>query len=195
VRLAREAQVLAALNHPNTAQLHGLEEAEGHPALFMELVEGPPSRIGSLEGRCRWTRPRPIARQVVEALGRARLRTRSSRPQAVEHQGPRGWDGQGPRFRSGEGVRSERRRWFWSYDVPDDLDAGHRRRNHPGHSRVHESGAGARPAGGQAQTAVPPSTPPAIRRRIRRCLERDPKRRVPDIAVGSRSTRPWRRPF
>src|SRR3984893_7405750 len=36
-RFEREAKVLAALNHPNIAQIYGLEER----ALIMELVEGP----------------------------------------------------------------------------------------------------------------------------------------------------------
>src|SRR5438093_267438 len=40
-RFAREAQVLASLNHPNIAAIHGLEEAEGVRALVLELVEGP----------------------------------------------------------------------------------------------------------------------------------------------------------
>ena len=40
-RLAREARLLAALNHPHIATIHALEEAEGVPALVMELVEGP----------------------------------------------------------------------------------------------------------------------------------------------------------
>ncbi|MGQ0733235.1 MAG: protein kinase domain-containing protein, partial [Acidobacteriota bacterium] len=40
-RFAREAQVLAALNHPNIAHVYGLEEADGAKALVMELVEGP----------------------------------------------------------------------------------------------------------------------------------------------------------
>src|SRR6516162_4215756 len=41
VRLRREAQVLASLNHPNIATIHGLEESNGVHALVMELVEGP----------------------------------------------------------------------------------------------------------------------------------------------------------
>ena len=40
-RFQREAEVLAALNHPNIAQIHGLEKADGTMALVMELVEGP----------------------------------------------------------------------------------------------------------------------------------------------------------
>src|ERR1700682_5876860 len=37
-RFQREAQVLASLNHPNIAQVYGVEEH----ALIMELVEGDP---------------------------------------------------------------------------------------------------------------------------------------------------------
>ena len=40
-RFQREAQVLASLNHPNIAQIHGIEEAEGARARVPELVEGP----------------------------------------------------------------------------------------------------------------------------------------------------------
>jgi serine/threonine-protein kinase len=40
-RFQREAEVLAALNHPNIAQIYGLERSNGLTALVMELVEGP----------------------------------------------------------------------------------------------------------------------------------------------------------
>ena len=40
-RFRREARLLAALNHPHVATIHGLEEFNGMPALVMELVEGP----------------------------------------------------------------------------------------------------------------------------------------------------------
>src|SRR5689334_11273598 len=43
-RFAREAQVLASLNHPNIAQVYGFEDASGGAAagaLVMELVDGP----------------------------------------------------------------------------------------------------------------------------------------------------------
>ena len=42
-RLARfegEARLLASLNHPNVATVHGFEEAEGVHYLVMELVPG-----------------------------------------------------------------------------------------------------------------------------------------------------------
>src|SRR6188768_1938120 len=40
-RFEREARVLAALNHPNIAHIHGFEDSTGAPAIVMELVEGP----------------------------------------------------------------------------------------------------------------------------------------------------------
>jgi eukaryotic-like serine/threonine-protein kinase len=39
-RFTREAKTLAALNHPNIAQIYGIEESTGITALVMELVEG-----------------------------------------------------------------------------------------------------------------------------------------------------------
>ena len=40
-RFEREAQVLAALDHPNIAVVFGVEDADGAPVIVMELVEGP----------------------------------------------------------------------------------------------------------------------------------------------------------
>jgi serine/threonine protein kinase len=39
-RFEREARLLASLNHPNIATIHGLEKAEDQQFLVMELVEG-----------------------------------------------------------------------------------------------------------------------------------------------------------
>jgi eukaryotic-like serine/threonine-protein kinase len=39
-RFGREAHLLASLNHPNVATIHGLEESNGEQFLVMELVEG-----------------------------------------------------------------------------------------------------------------------------------------------------------
>src|SRR6478736_2628916 len=40
-RFEREARLLAALNHPNIATIHGVEDAAGVVGLVMELVDGP----------------------------------------------------------------------------------------------------------------------------------------------------------
>jgi Tol biopolymer transport system component len=40
-RFEREARSLAALNHPNVATLHGMEESGGRHFLVMELIDGP----------------------------------------------------------------------------------------------------------------------------------------------------------
>jgi len=39
-RFQREAKLLASLNHPNIAAIHGLEESEGTNFLVLKLVEG-----------------------------------------------------------------------------------------------------------------------------------------------------------
>src|SRR5512139_3540732 len=39
-RFQREAKLLASLNHPNIAAIHGLEESGGSSFLVLELVEG-----------------------------------------------------------------------------------------------------------------------------------------------------------
>src|SRR5262245_41680479 len=40
-RFRREAQLLGSLNHPNIAQIYGVEEADGMFGLVLELGEGP----------------------------------------------------------------------------------------------------------------------------------------------------------
>jgi serine/threonine protein kinase len=40
-RFQREAEMLAALNHANIGQIHGIETSDGVTALVMELIEGP----------------------------------------------------------------------------------------------------------------------------------------------------------
>ena len=40
-KFQREAEILASLNHPHIAQIHGLERHGATTAIVMELVEGP----------------------------------------------------------------------------------------------------------------------------------------------------------
>ena len=67
-RFQREAKTLAALNHPNIAQIHGLEESEGVKALVMELVEGPTLEDRIAQGAIPVDEALPIAKQIAEAL-------------------------------------------------------------------------------------------------------------------------------
>src|SRR5213075_3217970 len=67
-RFQREAEVLAALNHPNIAQIHGLEKSDGIIALVMELVEGPTLADRIAQGAIPIDEALPIARQIAEAL-------------------------------------------------------------------------------------------------------------------------------
>jgi serine/threonine-protein kinase len=63
-RFAREAQVLAALNHPNIAVIHGVEER----ALVMELVPGPTLAERIAQGPIPLDEALAIAKQIAEAL-------------------------------------------------------------------------------------------------------------------------------
>ena len=67
-RFSREAQVLASLNHPNIAQIYGVEEANGVTALVMELVEGEDLSQRIARGPVPLDEALPIARQIAEAL-------------------------------------------------------------------------------------------------------------------------------
>src|SRR5256712_10593731 len=67
-RFTREAQTLAALNHPNIAHIHGLEESTDVRALVMELVEGPTLADRIAAGPMPLDEVLPIARQIAEAL-------------------------------------------------------------------------------------------------------------------------------
>ena len=74
-RFRREAQVLAALNHPNIAAIHGLEETGGGvSALVLELVEGPTLADRIAQGPIPLDEALPIARQIAEALEAAHER-------------------------------------------------------------------------------------------------------------------------
>jgi serine/threonine protein kinase len=67
-RFQREAEVLAALNHPNIAAIYGLEESGEMTALVMELVEGPTLATRIAAGPLSIDDVLPIARQIAEAL-------------------------------------------------------------------------------------------------------------------------------
>jgi serine/threonine-protein kinase len=70
-RFGREAQLLASLNHPHIAQIYGLEDADGLPALVMELVEGPTLAERIARGPIPTVEATQIARQLAAALAAA----------------------------------------------------------------------------------------------------------------------------
>ncbi len=70
-RFRREAQVLASLNHPHIATIHGLEEAEVGPFLVLELVEGEDLAARLKRGPIPVEEARELARQIAEALEEA----------------------------------------------------------------------------------------------------------------------------
>ena len=72
-RFKREAQVLAALNHPNIAAIYGFEDSPSTTsgathALVMELVEGDDLSVHIARGAIRVDDALPIAKQIVDAL-------------------------------------------------------------------------------------------------------------------------------
>ncbi|MEO6212060.1 MAG: protein kinase [Vicinamibacterales bacterium] len=70
-RFQREAHVLASLNHPNIAHVHGLDETGGVRALVMELVEGEDLSQRIARGAIPLDETLPIAKQIAEALDAA----------------------------------------------------------------------------------------------------------------------------
>ena len=68
-RFTREAQTLAALNHPNIAHIYGLEASSGSTrALVMELVDGDDLSVLIARGPIPVSDALPIARQIADAL-------------------------------------------------------------------------------------------------------------------------------
>ncbi len=67
-RFEREARLLASLNHPNIATIHGLEQAEGKRFLVMELVEGETLAQRLLKEPLPVEEALEVCRQVAEGI-------------------------------------------------------------------------------------------------------------------------------
>src|SRR5688572_5669081 len=74
MRLELEAQMLAAVNHPNIAAVYGLERSDGRTALVMELVDGPTLADRIADGPIPVDEAVAIARQIADALEAAHER-------------------------------------------------------------------------------------------------------------------------
>lgn len=78
-RFRREAQIVAALNHPNIVTVHDLGEDSGVPFIVMELVRG-----ASLSDEIRGRTPRSIS-EKVRAIGDACLALQCAHDAGVVH--------------------------------------------------------------------------------------------------------------
>src|SRR5262249_21277809 len=67
-RFEREARVLASLNHPHIATIHGLEESGGRKFLVMELAQGETLAARISRGSLPLDDALTIASQIAEAL-------------------------------------------------------------------------------------------------------------------------------
>ena len=67
-RFEREAKLLAALNHPNIAAIHGLDEVDGTRFLVLELVDGENLDQRIRRGALPAEEALDIGRQIAEAL-------------------------------------------------------------------------------------------------------------------------------
>jgi serine/threonine protein kinase len=67
-RFQREAEVLASLNHPHIATIHGVEQQGDTRALVLELVEGDTLADRVARGPLALTDAWQIARQIADAL-------------------------------------------------------------------------------------------------------------------------------
>jgi len=226
-RLARfslEARVLAALNHPSIAQMHGLEETDGVRALVMELVDGPTlaDRIG--RGAIPIDEALPIAKQIAEALEAAHERSivhRDLKPANIKMRADgavkvldfglaklidRGAGIPNPIQDSSsstspveteigtilgsmaymapeqaQGKTVDRRADLWAFGcVLFEMLTGHRAFAGTTQSDVLVRIIDYDPV----WQALPARTPAPIRKLLRRCLEKDPKRRVDSAAVA-----------
>ena len=95
-RFDREAKALAALNHPNVAQVYGVEESNGVRALVMELVSGTTLQGPFANRNCTQLRP-PDSRR---ARSSARKGHRPSRSEAGQYQDHTRRRREGARFRT-----------------------------------------------------------------------------------------------
>src|SRR5436309_3897315 len=70
-RFKREAQLLASLNHPNIAQIYGLEQIENTQCIVMELVEGETLAEKLKNGPLPLDEALEISKQIADALAAA----------------------------------------------------------------------------------------------------------------------------
>ena len=227
-RFAREARVLATLNHPHIGAIYGLEDADGLTALVLELVEGPTLAECLERGPLPVPQALAVARDVADALDAAHQKNivhRDLKPSNVvaqrwtggskaifgdprakvldfglakliavggnEDQGTSPSDSIGgtvqgrilgtPAYMSPEQARGEsvdKRTDIWAFGcVLFEMLAGRL----PLEGKTVSDTLAAVLEHEPAWAMLPATTPETVRRLLRRCLEKDPERRLRDI--------------
>ncbi|MDP6580614.1 MAG: protein kinase [Vicinamibacterales bacterium] len=223
-RFQREAQVLASLNHPNIAQIHGLEQSGDTRALVLELVEGPTLQDRISQGPIPLDEALPIARQIAEALEAAHeqgIIHRDLKPanvkvkddgtvkvldfglaKALEPEQTQAEAANSPTMtmtaaatkmgvimgtaaymapEQAKGRRVDKRADIWAFGVLlFEMLTG---RQAFGGTDISETLAAVLRQE-MDWTELPSGTPHSVRRLLRRCLERDHRRRLPEIGTA-----------
>ena len=220
-RFRREAQLLAALNHPNIAHIYGVEDVGDAPALVLEFVDGPTLSTRIAAGPIDVGEALPLAKQIALALEAAHAQGivhRDLKPanvklrddgsvkvldfglaKALEAPGAAAGDvANSPTITNratalhvilgtaaymapeqARGRPVDRRADVWAFGVVlYEMLTGRRLFRGDDVSDTLAEVLKSDPD----WEALPRGVPPAIRRLLRRCLERDPNRRLHDIA-------------
>jgi eukaryotic-like serine/threonine-protein kinase len=218
-RFDREARLLATLNHPHIAMIHGVVVSGAVRALVLELVDGPMLAERITRGRLPVREAVRLARQIADALDAAHAKGiihRDLKPaniritadgqvkvldfglaKALAPDASDDDESQSPTITAGT-TREGLVLGTAAYMSPDQA------RGLPVDKRtdvwafgcvLFEMLAGQRPFAGDTRSdtiaailerepdwaRLPPDVPPRITRLIRRCLEKDAKRRLRDI--------------
>ena len=227
-RFTREARVLASLNHPNIAAIHGFEDRGDVHALVLELVEGPTLFDRIARGPIALPEALPIARQMADALvvahehgvihrdlKPANVKVRDdgtvkvldfglAKPAQDDRPTPSGFAPPSPALRSpavvspvvtamgvilgtaaymspeqAKGRPADKRSDMWAFGcVLYEIITGKRAFDGEDVSDTFASVLKGQPD----WSALPAETPIAVRRLLRRALEKDPRRRLSDMA-------------
>ena len=149
-RLEREAKLLAQLNHPNIATLHGLEEAHGQKFIVMELIEGETLAERIASGPIPVDEAMLLFQQIAGGLAVAHAKGivhRDLKPANIKI-GPDG-NPEDSRLRPRQGLRQRRGTSLGFVSIAD-IDERYRARSHHRHGILHEPGASSRQDSRQA---------------------------------------------
>jgi len=196
-RLEREAHLLAALNHPNIATIHSLEQFEETRCLVLELVPGESLQERLARGSLAVEVALDLCTQIAAALEAAHgegiihrdlkpanvLITPDGRAKVLDFGLAKAFEGQGTApYMSPEQARGEpldKRVDIWAFGcvLYESLTA----------SRAFARATVADTLAAIIETepnwgALPGATPPMVVALIKRCLRKDPARRLHDIA-------------